>query len=352
MAERLTRTPGLDIMIAGRHAERARDEAARLRTGAKSRVSSAAIDAESVTPSKLTALAPSVVVNASGPFQTQDYTLAKACIAACCHYVDLADARGFVAGIGGLDRDARAAGVAVVSGASTVPGLSSAVVRRFMGGFRELRTIDIGISPGNSFDPGLATTRSVLGGAGRAFPVLVDRTWHTVHGWQGLHTHIFPEIGPRRMGYVEVPDLDLFPARNPTLETVRTWAGVEVGLFHRGIWALAGLSRAKLLPDPAILARPLLGLKRMLRFLGTDCGGMFVEVTGPGADGDQKRLEWHIIAKQGHGPYIPAIASVILARRLARREGVPIGAYACFELFTLEQFMAEVADLNIRWSTR
>jgi saccharopine dehydrogenase-like NADP-dependent oxidoreductase len=48
-----------------------------------------------------------VVVHAAGPFQGQDYAVARACIEARAHYVDLADARGYVCGIGVLDEAAR-----------------------------------------------------------------------------------------------------------------------------------------------------------------------------------------------------------------------------------------------------
>ena len=68
-----------------------------------------------------------MLINATGPYQEQDYSLARACIAAGVHYLDLADARAFVTGIGVLDAEARSAGVLAVSGASTVPGLSGAV---------------------------------------------------------------------------------------------------------------------------------------------------------------------------------------------------------------------------------
>lgn len=53
--------------------------------------------------------------------------MARACIALGCHYVNLADARAFVAGIDALDADARSGNVLVVSGASSVPCLTSAV---------------------------------------------------------------------------------------------------------------------------------------------------------------------------------------------------------------------------------
>ena len=50
---------------------------------------------------------PAVLINATGPYQRQDYRLARACIAAGVHYLDLADARDFVPGIAALDAEAR-----------------------------------------------------------------------------------------------------------------------------------------------------------------------------------------------------------------------------------------------------
>src|SRR5205085_7961327 len=75
---------------------------------------------------RLAALEPGVVVHCAGPFQSRDNAVASAALACNAHYVDLADARDFVVGIGALDREARARDRLVVSGASSVPGLSSA----------------------------------------------------------------------------------------------------------------------------------------------------------------------------------------------------------------------------------
>ena len=92
------------------------------------------LDATSATAPRPATLAATVLINASGPFQQQDYRLARACIAAGCHYIDLADARAFVTGIGVARRAKPARRVSVVSGASSVPGLSSAAVRRMAAG--------------------------------------------------------------------------------------------------------------------------------------------------------------------------------------------------------------------------
>lgn len=349
VSERLSREPNLEVIIAGRSEDAARAYAGELSRTARAPVSPAVLDAATVRAEDIGALGARVLINASGPFQAQSYALARACIEARCHYVDLADARAFVTGITELNGEACAAGVSVISGASSVPGLSSAVVTTYASEFHTLAAVDIGISPGNRFDPGVATVASILGAVGKPHAVLTRGRWRTVYGWQGLHRHRFPGIGTRFMSNVEVPDLDLLPQRFPSLRSVRFSAGVEVSAFHLGLWAVAGLRRAGLVRNPARLARPLLGAKRKLRFLGSDTGGMFVKLSGRDAKGEPWSIEWTLIARSDDGPYVPAIASVILAKRLVAGTGPGPGpgAQPCFGLFALADFEAEVSDLDI-----
>lgn len=351
VAERLAREPDLHLIIAGRDAERARSAAATLRPHARATLAHAAIDASCPAASDIEALEPRVVINASGPYQLQDYTLARTCIAARCHYIDLADARSFVMGIATLDGVARAAGVSVISGASSVPGLSSAVYLALQPQFAKVEELGIYLSPGNHFNPGEATTASVLGGAGRPIAVLAAGRFATVYGWQGLSRRTIPGVGRRWFGYVDVPDLELFPSADPNLQTVRFQAGVEVSAFHLGLWALAGVKRAGLIADVAALSRPLRRAKTALSFLGSDRGGMLMTLSGTGHDSQPLRIDWSLAATQGHGPYVPAVASVILGKRLAREHDPPrAGAMPCFGLFTLQEFLDEVADLEISCS--
>ena len=346
-AERLAREPDLEIIIAGRTAGAAARHARGLASAGKAAVTHARLDAATATHAEIAALRPDVMINASGPFQNQDYALARAAIAARCHYLDLADARMFVTGIADLDAEARAANVCVISGASSVPGLSSAVVEAFAPAFERLEAVEIGISPGNSFDPGVATAASILAQAGKPHFEVRNGRRTVVHGWQGLSRHRFPGIGARWMASVDVPDLDLMPLHYPSLQTVRFSAGVEVSLFHLGLWSLSWLARAGAVRDLGAHAAGLLAAKRALRFLGSDRGGMFVLLRGRNGEGAAKELAWHLIARSGHGPYVPAIASVILAKRLAAGGGPPSGARPCFALFTPADFEAEVADLDI-----
>ena len=80
--------------------------------------------------------------------------------------------------------------------------------------------------------------------------------------------------------------------------------------------------------NPEKLAGPLAALKRRLGFLGSDRGGMLVTMEGVGHNGQPRRIDWHLVAGSGHGPFIPADASgaahqELLAGTLAARGAMP-----------------------------
>ena len=347
VSERLARNAGLEIIVAGRRLDAARAAVSRLAPSSAARFDIAVLDASRPDIVTLRRLAPAVIVNASGPFQAQDNALARAAIAIGAHCIDLADARSYVAGITDLDPQAKAAGVLVVSGASTVPAVSSAVIDHLLPRFARLEEVSYGIAPGNAYDPGLATTASILSWTGKPFDTFIDGGMQPVLGWQDTHRHRFPTIGARWQANCDIPDLALFPARYPTLRTQRFYAGTEVAVMHLGLWALSGLVRAGLVSRLERIAPLLLRAKRLLAFLGTDTGGMFLEARGLGLDGKPLQLAWHLEARSGHGPYIPATPSVLLAAKLSRGEIAARGATPAVGLLTYDEIMAELCDLAI-----
>ena len=172
------------------------------------------------------------------------------------------------------------------------------------------------IAPGNSFDPGLATSRSILGTLGRP---IGGAGAATARGWQGLRRVRMPGIGGRWIGHCDAPDRALFPQRYPGLKRADVYAALEVGMFHLGLWGASWLVRGGLVRNPERLAAPLLAIKRALGALGSDRGGMLVTLEGRGHDGERKRIGWHLIAGSGHGPYIPADAIGAGGKAPARR---------------------------------
>ena len=103
-------------------------------------------------------------------------------------------------------------------------------------------------------------------------------------------------------------------------------------MFHLGLWAASWLVRAGLVRDLSPLAASMLAVKRRLSALGSDNGGMFVRIVGRDHGRITRTRTWNLIARSGDGPYVPAIASVILAKRLvasAARRRAPCPASGC-----------------------
>jgi saccharopine dehydrogenase-like NADP-dependent oxidoreductase len=199
----LAREPGVALFIAGRNEARATQLAAALGESARP------LQLDHTSPDfakRLRDSGASLLIHTSGPFQGQSYAVARACIEAGCHYLDLADAREYVSGIAALDTQARERDVLVVSGASTVPALSSAVVDKYLPEFSRLESIRHGISAGAK-PPGIATLRAVMSYVGKPFTRWEDGAWRTVHGWQDLYALRFPApLGRRWMAACDVPD--------------------------------------------------------------------------------------------------------------------------------------------------
>jgi hypothetical protein len=341
--------PNLQLIVAGRSKERASTCAAELQPHAARPVAATAIDVgDPDFAAKLAALEPGLVIHTGGPFQGQDHRVALACVSAGAHYVDLADATDFVSGIGALDAAARERGVLVVSGASSVPGLSSAVIARYRAEFSAIESLDIGITPGNRTARGLATVQAVLSYCGKPFDCWIDGAWRTVHGWQGLKWHAYPPpVGRRLLGYCDVPDRVLYPRTCNGVRTVEFRAGFELVFLQLGMWGLAWLRRSGIVADWGRHAARLKRLSEHTMAWGSSAGAMHVEIAGTRADGTVHRVKWYIVAPDGDGPQIPCTAAVVIARKLARDEMPHRGAMPCVDLFSVDEFMAALEGFNV-----
>jgi saccharopine dehydrogenase-like NADP-dependent oxidoreductase len=341
----LASTGSLRVLVGGRDLDRATAATRALGLPAEHAVRVDARDTGLVRV--LRGLRVDVLVHTAGPFQDQDYTVARAAIEAGCHYIDLADGRQFVAGVSSLAAAAAAAGVTVISGASSVPALSSAVIDRYLPRFRHLESIQIGISSG-ARTPGPATVRGVFSYAGKPIRSWQNGAWSTAYGWLDLHRHRFPEpLGTRLLGSCDVPDLELFPLRYPTVKTVTFQAGFASDLGHLVVWALAGLVRAGVLSDMRRCAKPLKRLSQWMEPILSDKGGMFVTLAGEGSDGSPLSLTWNLIAQRNHGPYIPCGAAIALVKKIASGVPLPKGAMPCMGLVTVEEFLEPLRELDI-----
>ncbi|BEP64327.1 saccharopine dehydrogenase NADP-binding domain-containing protein [Variovorax sp. V213] len=333
----------IELMIGGRDLQRATRLAQSL--GGEARGVRIDIRSGDLVES-LCGLGAELVIHTAGPFQNQDYRVPHAVAAAGAHYVDLADGRRFVCDFpAALDAAFRGAGRTAVAGASTVPALSSAVVDHLAAGWRSLRSIDTCIAPAQGAPRGIATLAGVLACCGEPVQVWRDGGWTGRPGWAHPTTVRFARMKPRRGALCDIPDLELFPARYAGVQSVMFRAALEVGLAQHAFAFMAFMRRAGLLRAPQKLAPLLHSAGGVLDALGTALGGMVVRVEGTDGQGAALRRAWHIAADDNHGPEIPCMAAILLARRLARGDALPIGAHACAGLLTLPEFEPEFA----RW---
>ena len=292
------------------------------------------------------------LMHTSGPYQGQGYDVAQACINTNTNYVDLADGRAFVENFQSLNNEAEANDVLLISGASTLPGVSSAVVRQFSREFEKLNSIRVCISPGNQAPRGKSTIAAVLSYCGKSIKCRIGGQWQNLYGWQDLHPHRFPRLGKRWLGICDVPDLSLFPVQYPTVQTVLFHAALETIVSQLGFWSIAALTRIGIIRNPKKLAPIVYKLGEWLNFMGTPDGGMFVRLQGVTAENKKKELIWYLTALNGHGPEIPTIPAIILARKLADGKINQIGAIPCVDMITLDEFDEAVSHLDISWEVR
>lgn len=286
---------------------------------------------------------PKVLIHTCGPFQGQDFDVLKACLKYRIHYIDLSDGRGFIQGIRQFNQAAKDAGITAITGASTVPALSSAVLAAFQAdGMCTFDEVRYGISPGQKTDRGLATAQAVLSYVGR--PIIYKNEKR--YGWQDLHIQKYPEIKDRLMGNCEVPDLDLLPEFFPIKELCFS-AGMESKLLHIGIWLISWLVRIGVPLKLSKHAGFWMKLSRYFDFLGSDDGGMHMIAKGKNKTGESIKRQWFIVAKSGDGPYIPTIPAVVLANNLAQGKSFTKGVLPCVKLITLQEYLNELSHLKV-----
>jgi saccharopine dehydrogenase-like NADP-dependent oxidoreductase len=351
ICHRILGEPGTELVITSRNRDRAQPLSTELgRLNALAKVSAAALDQTSPAFAvELAALQPNIVIHTAGPYQGQGYDVAEACIACGSHYVDLADGREFVERFNALHEEARRKGVLLVSGASTLPGVSSAVVDHVRGDFESIHSIETSIAPAHQTPRGAGTVAAVLSYCGAPFEVFENGEWITRYGWQNLKLQRYPELGRRLSGACDVPDLGLFPNYVEGVQTVTFHAALEASWEQIALWKMAWATRLGLVSNWERLVPTFQGWSDRLIKLGSTTGGMQMRISGVDNGGQSRTIAWNLVAHHNHGPEIPCVPALILARKLAAGAVSTRGAYPCLGLITLPEFDQEVSDLNIHW---
>jgi len=295
---------------------------------------------------------PHVVVDASGPFQAYGddcYRVIKSCIGAGVHYLDFADAADFVYGVSKFNEAAKDAGVFVLSGVSSFPVLTAAVLRD-MASTMDIVTVQGGIAPSVYAGVGVNVMRAVLSYAGE--PVTLQRNGQKSYG-VGLvenvrYTVAVPGKLPLRnirFSLVDVPDLQIIPPEHPTLTDIWMGAGPVPETLHR-ILNLLALARAKLkLPSLVPCSKLFYVVLNMVK-LGEHRGGMYVRAEGV-ANGKKRVQSWHLLAEGDDGPYIPSMTVEAIIRKLLVGDAPETGARSGADALELSDYDDLFKNKNI-----
>jgi saccharopine dehydrogenase-like NADP-dependent oxidoreductase len=302
-------------------------------------------------PQRLRELSPELVIHCVGPFQDQDYRVATATLDARAHYLDIADGRYFVSEFSKeMNEKAVDVGRTAITGASTLPALSFAVVQDLRQGLSSIESIEVVIAPGQRAPRGRATLEAVFSYLGRPFPVLRRGKWTQSWGWMDLR-RVRLDIGARFAAACDVPDLALLPSRFLGVRTVTFHAALEFRAQHLALWGLAALRRIGLPLRVERWAVALRGLADWFDSAAGFKGGMWVSVVGERRPGDRIRRTWELTAPAVDGPEIPCMSATLLARRFARGETPASGAFVCIGFLTLADFTSEFAQWKMTTRT-
>lgn len=290
-----------------------------------------------------------LIIDAAGPFQDSDYDLARAAVNSGAHYIDLADARGFVAGFAdALHENASHAGVLAVTGASSTPALSHAALSELTKDWRRLDRVAAIISPGGQSPRGMSVIEATLSYVGRPIRVFRGGRWDQAPSWSGLRRRYMPGLGARWASICETPDLDLLPQRFGIAQEALFMAGLDPPAMHLGLALLSYLVRWRMMASLRPLARILRMGAGLLAPFSSDRGGMIVEAEGIDPEGTPARARWALWALANSGPNTPAAPAAALVRRLLEDREVRRGAYACAGLVSFNEIVAELQALPIQ----
>ncbi|QND68948.1 DUF4166 domain-containing protein [Mesorhizobium loti] len=343
----------LTVIVAGRSLAKA-EAWCRTRGDVAARLVPTVFDRDGDLAAQLTSLRPDTLVDASGPFQAYGegrYRLIEACIAQGINYLDLADGSDFVAGVPAFDAAARQAALFVLSGVSSFPVLTAAVVRLLSSDMVRVDTIRGGIAPSPYAGVGENVIRAIAGYAGQ--PVGLVRDGGKAQGHPLTEQMRYTIAPPGRVplnntlfSLLDVPDLRALAELWPQAKTIWMGAGPVPEVLHRVLIGLAWLVRIGLIRSLSPLAPLMHWATNRLRW-GEHRGGMFVEVTGAGQIGTPVKRSWHLLAEGDDGPLIPAMAVEALVRKALDGHAPAPGARAAVRDLELEDYEALFAAKTI-----
>lgn len=357
LAHLLANDERLTLLIAGRSKQKAEAFCKQLPAGAQKIALS--FDRNADVEAQIRDINPNLVVDATGPFQSygeDPYRVVKASIANGNDYMDLADGSDFVKNISQFDEQSRAHNVFVLSGVSSFPVLTAAVVRRLTQGGIKINTIKAGIAPSPYAGVGLNVIRAISIYAGKRLPLI--RNKQPAFGYALTETMRYTIAPPGYLplkntlfSLVDVPDLRVLPELWPELDSIWMGAGPVPEILHRMLIGLAWLVRIRLLRSLLPFASLFHLVINIVRW-GEHRGGMFVSIEGLENGGKKIERSWHLLAEGNDGPFIPSMAVEAIIKRSLSGKRPLAGARPATQDLELEDYESLFRSRSIHTGQR
>lgn len=333
---------GRTVIVAGRNLQKAQALADKL--GATPVAIDRNADLSSITDLQVT-----TVIDASGPYNAygdNPYHLVQYCLKYGVNYIDLSDSADFTNGILQFDGLAKANKCFALSGASSVPAVSAAVVTELSKDFESLASIEIAILPGNKAPRGYSVVASILSQVGLPITLWRGGKWRAQTCWDEPRTYVFNNGKSRVAKTIGAPDLSLFPAHFKAHSVVFR-AGLELRALNFAVLVIATMNKLLKRRPPEWLLRLSHKITLPTKTFGTETGGMIVDVIGH-KQGKTYRNRWQLWAEDGDGPYIPTLTARAILTKLST---IPYGARACLSDISLDDLRKTFQDLSVSETT-
>jgi hypothetical protein len=329
---------GHSVIIAGRNLQFAQALADKLGADA------AFVDRDADL-SKIADLQVTTVIDASGPYnihRNNPYRLVQFCLERAINYIDLSDSVDFTNGISQFDMLAKENNCFALSGASSVPAVSAAVVTELSKNFDNLASIEIAILPGNKAPRGYSVVASILTQVGLPITLWRGGKWRVQTCWDDKREYVFDNGKSRIAKTIGAPDLSLFP-KHFNAQSVIFRAGLELGILNFAVQIIASMNKIFAQRPPSWVLRLSHKITLPTKVFGSDSGGMIVDVIGQN-QGKMYRNRWQLWAENGDGPYIPTLAARAI---LAKQSTIANGARACLSDVSLDDLRSAMQNLSV-----
>lgn len=285
------------------------------------------------------------VVQAGGPLDNDNnrYHVAQQCIKYSTHYVDMTSARDYVTGIQVLDVKAKAGSALVVTGATAVPAISSALVDSLLQEFDRVDEIHVAVCAAAADVSALALGRALVPSVGQAIRVRQQGRWRETYAWSEPEKLAFPAPASRqRVYWCDFADLDLFPLHYGAL-TVSARGSLQQPLVNGALAALSRLKRGRVTKSPKQAhSRRFYGFQKLVDVVT----GVHVGVRGQ-RKGTLIGRSACLISRSNSGAAMSCSPALALIKKWIQ-EGVPsAGAMPCIGLLTLDAIRSELAAHDV-----